>query len=207
MAESKQDRRNIEARWLRDQMTKCGLSNTELHEQLVAAGFEGQLNNIAMWTTARTSIPNEWLGKVVETVNPADATWLAAEKYSERMPFLRPYFRPIKSPLQSKKHEVRSLEDHLDKSRDSRKAPTRIYYVAKRGKHKGAVFALHKNRKGNFQGGISRFKSDAEEFESIQELWERIIADPDFKVRMSPEKNSGPPSLISRESLVIEWDD
>lgn len=97
--------------------------------------------------------------------------------------------------------------DAFQKSGKEVKVPERIYYVAKRGNLKGERFVLHRNRKGKYQGGVSRFRRDIEEFDSIEGVWMRLKSDPDFKLRMSPEKSSGPPSLISRDSIVFEWKD
>ena len=188
--------RELESAWMTEQMKCLGMSNSRLHERLVAVGFTGRVNNITMWKTSRTSIPHEWLVDVVRLLASDEPEPLIVEMYSKRFPYLRPYFKDVEKVV---------LDLSSDSARDSDNLPQGIYYIPKSGIHQGIRFVPHRNRKGFFQGGISRFSKDIEEFESFEALWHRISVDPEFKVRMAPEDKRTPPSLIRKDSLVIEW--
>lgn len=191
---SQQKIREKEAEWLRSAMNRRGLSNSDIHAALKSVGFEGQESNVTMWKTGRTAIPNEWLVEIIKAVAWEDPESLIIEMYSRRLPYLKPYFKKVKK---------RRLDQNYGNVSGSERPPTKITFFPKHGKNKGIRHVPHTNRHGKFQGGVSRFARDIEEFDSISALWNRIQSDPDFKVRMSPEDRSGPPSLVRRESLVI----
>ena len=188
--------RELESAWMTEQMKCLGMSNSRLHEKLVAVGFNGRVNNITMWKTARTSIPHEWLSDVIRILASNDPEPLIVAMYSNRFPYLRPYFKKVEKVF---------LDLKSDSAQDPDNVPKGLYYIPKSGIHQGIRFLPHRNRKGFFQGGVSRFSKDIEEFESFEALWHRISANPEFKVRMAPEDKITPPSLIRKDSLVIEW--
>lgn len=192
----KEEIRNREAKWLIQAMNRSGLSNADLHERLGRAGFEGGENNVTMWKTARTAIPHEWLIEVIKSVSEGDPESTIIAMYSRRFPYLRPYFKECALD------EI--LNSERDKGREER-TPREISFYPKRGNKKGEKHVPHKNRNGKYQGGVSRFSKDIEEFDSLADLWAQLQSNPDFKVRMSPEDRSGPPSLIKRDSLVLDW--
>lgn len=207
MQETRKDIREAEAAWVKEQMNRHGMSNAEVHDRLSQAGFEGQANNVTMWITARTSIPAEWFIELIRIFSPEEESRLVPEMLSQRMPYLRPYLQIPNAVPGEAADSAKPSVDRSSLAEQNRRTPSAIYYVARVGRHKGGRFVPHKNRKGNYQGGISRFSRDIEEFESLQDLWKRLSTDSDFKVRMAPQQGSGPASLISRDSMIIEWDE
>lgn len=189
----KDEIRRAEAEWLKDRIKRLGLSHLELHNRLVEFGFDGHINNITLWGTERTSIPNEWLIRLIEILEPDNVAQTVVQKYSARMPFLGPYFKDFDEVSAS------------PASRIGKKKTPELYYVVRVGDKAGDRYYPHKNRKGYYQGGKSRFREDIEEFESIEKLWKRMQDDKSFKVRMSPKDKSRPPSLIAQDSIVVDW--
>lgn len=204
MTDDSQKLREAEADWLKNQMNLQGISNLELHQRLGKAGFQGRPNNISMWTTARTSIPNEWLGVLATILCPDAAERRAIDMFSDRMPYLRPLFKSVEPTADEPTRNRLTPHAEPHPSLADANSPAEIYYIAKRGKLKGKMFVPHRNRNGKFQGGYSRFKKDIEEFDSLADLSARLRSNPEFKIRMSPTDTIGPPSLIASDSLVFE---
>lgn len=184
-----------EANWLIGRMNHAGVGNGELQESLQEDGWTGQPNNIANWRNSSSRIPSPLVPLIVKAtgLNPEIGEGKAEviRFFRNRYPFLAAY---LQDPGPSE-----SAKDSGAKER-TRKP---VYY-ARRGLLKGKRFVPHLNRDGLFVAGTSRFEKDQVTFKTLQELVDALAGNPDLRVRMVPEDESAPPSLITQRSLAWE---
>jgi len=184
-----------EANWLVEQMNQAGVGNADLQKSLQADGWTGQPNNIANWRNGSSRIPSPLVPLIIKAtgLDPEIGKGKAEviRFFRNRYPFLAAY---LQDPGLSE-----SPEDPAVKTRTR----TPVYY-ARRGALKGKRFIPHRNRDGLFVAGTSRFEKDQVTFETLEELVDALGADPELRVRMAPEDESAPPSLITQRSLAWE---
>lgn len=184
-----------EANWLIGRMNHAGVGNAELQKSLQEDGWAGQPNNIANWRNGSSRMPSPLVPLIVKAtgLNPEIGEGKAEviRFFRNRYPFLAAYLQdpgPSESPKNS-----------------GAKARTRTpVYYARRGVLKGKRFVPHRNRDRLFVAGTSRFEKDQVTFKTLEELVDALALNPDLRVRMAPEDESAPPSLITQRSLAWE---
>ncbi|NHA14152.1 hypothetical protein [Thioalkalivibrio sp. XN279] len=184
-----------EAEWLVGRMNLAGVGNADLQQSLQENGWTGQPNNIANWRNGSSPIPSPLVPLIVK------ATGLDPEIGEGKVEVIR-FFRHRYPFLATYLQDPGPSESRKDSGAKAR-TPTPVYY-ARRGVLKGKRFVPHRNRDGFFVAGTSRFEKDQVTFETLKELVDALAANPDLRVRMAPEDQSAPPSLITQRSLAWE---
>ena len=184
-----------EAKWLIERMNLAGVGNADLQESLQKDGWTGQPNNIANWRNGSSRIPSTLVPLIVKAtgLDPVigEGKIEVIRFFRHRYPFLAAYLQDT-PPLESRKQSEATSHSR-----------TPVYY-ARRGVLKGKRFVPHRNRDGMFVAGTTRFEKDQVKFETLEELVGALGVNPDLRVRMAPEDESAPPSLITQRSLAWE---